>query len=705
MPPSLPTPARPALASVSALFLFSSALTSHAQASPVSDAADNNDDTTIETITVTADRDESLSADYIQAGTFQDSTQRDTPLTIAVITKELLDAQQARSVIDAVRNTPGVTQAQITSVIYSNLAIRGIPVDNVTNYRWNGVLPIVNFIDQPIESKDRVEVLKGAAGLYYGFATPSGVVNLVSERASKKQSTTIELHGTEHGSYGVNLDTSQRFGTVGLRINAGTTSLENGINRTSGKRHYVSGALDWQPTNRFSLLLDGEYTYKTITEPTEYYVLVGGLSIPDLQDPSKNLGAEWLQGKGHQSNLLARAEYVISNHLKASFAAGQSYLERERRYSSFYGYDLETGDGTLSLAMTSGNDYRNTVYKSDLSATFSTGVIDHEILVGASLTERNANIPAAARYTFSQNLYDPITIAPLPTPERVIASTSRVKDKGLYIFEKASIGDWLQATIGYRKADYRESGSSENYKLTPDTLSYGLMVKPNDWLNIYANYIEGIEAGGTAQQITKNAGEVLPAALSKQKELGIKVEPMSGFLVTAAYFHITRPSSYINSDNYYVQDGDAVYKGVEFSATGEITPNLSVAVTASVLEAEQRSGDPAVVGKQIENTAKFSGSAFVKYRTPWIDGLSVSAGVFRMGQRAINALNQAFVPGYTTFDLGASYAVELWGRQHALNIYGQNITGKRYWAAAGSGLLQQASPSQISLDLDNLLDT
>ena len=66
MPPSLPTPARPALASVSALFLFSSALTSHAQASPVSDAADNNDDTTIETITVTADRDESLSADYIR---------------------------------------------------------------------------------------------------------------------------------------------------------------------------------------------------------------------------------------------------------------------------------------------------------------------------------------------------------------------------------------------------------------------------------------------------------------------------------------------------------------------------------------------------------------------------------------------------------------------------------------------------------------
>ncbi|WP_417450670.1 TonB-dependent siderophore receptor [Kordiimonas sp.] len=688
------------LARAKALLLLSSAMIAvtpaYAAHGEDTTAADQK---TIETITVTADREESLSADYIQAGTFQDSSQRDTPLTIAVMTKELLDAQQARSVIDAVRNTPGVTQAQITSVIYSNLAIRGIPVDNVTNYRWNGVLPIINFIDQPIESKDRVEVLKGAAGLYYGFATPSGVVNLVSERASKKQSTTIELHGTAHGSYGVNLDTSQRFASLGVRLNAGTTSLENGVDRTSGKRHYVSGALDWQPTDSFTLLLDGEYIYKTITEPTEYYVLVGGLSIPDLQDPSKNLGAEWLQGKGHQSNLLARAEYVISNHLKASFAAGQSYLERERRYSSFYGYDLETGDGTLSLAMTSGNDYRNTVYKSDLSASFSTGLIDHEILVGASYTERNANIPAATRYAFSQNLYDPITVAPLPTPDRIIASTSRVKDKGLYIFEKASIGDWLQATIGYRKADYRESGSSENYKLTPDTWSYGLMVKPKDWLNIYANYIEGIEAGGIAQQITNNAGEVLPAALSKQKEIGIKVEPMPGFLVTAAYFHITRPSSYINSDNYYVQDGDAVYKGMEFSATGEMTPNLSVAVTASVLEAEQSSGDPAVVGKQIENTAKFSGSAFIKYRTPWIDGLSISAGIFRMGERAINALNQAFVPGYTTFDLGASYAVELWGRQHVLNIYGQNITGKRYWAAAGSSLLQQAAPSQISFSI------
>ncbi|WP_268746372.1 TonB-dependent siderophore receptor [Sphingopyxis sp. LC81] len=624
---------------------------------------------------------------------------RDTPLTVAVMTKELLDAQQARSVIDAVRNTPGVTQAQINTSIYSNLAIRGITLSNFANVRWNGVLPVVNLVEQPIESKDRIEVLKGAAGLYYGFATPSGIVNLVTERPADMPITRVAVRGDSNGSVGADIDVSRRFGDAGLRVNAGSSLVETGVRRTSGERHFVTGAFDWQPLSGLEVLLDAEYIYKTISEPTEFSLRAvnGVITLPPLQSPSKNLGGEWMQARGHETNLLARVNYAFAPSWRLSVAIGQSYLSRDRAYSSFGNYDLTTGNGRVSVAQTSGNDYRNVVYRADVSGIFHTGPIEHNLLVGVAYQTRDSNVPTAVRTSFAQNLYNPVQIPQQPRAPRIIPNPSRTEDLGVYIFDRASLGEWLQATVGYRKADYRDVSRTSDYQIKPDTWSYGLMVKPAAWASLYANYIEGLEPGPIAQQIANNAGEILPAAISKQKEAGVKIEPLQGLLLTGAYFHIKRPSAYLNSANFFVQDGEAVYEGAEFSAVGEVTPNLSIAASAMTLDAAQQSGAANVVGKRVENVAKLSGSLFVEYRVPQLPGLRVSGGMFHVGRRAVNALNQGFAPGYTTFDLGASYSFEMLGKPATLRAYGENITGKRYWASTGSSLLQQGLPESVKL--------
>lgn len=653
-------------------------------------------------IVVTADRNDSFGADYVQAGTFRDAILRDTPLTVTVITRELLDAQQARSLIDAVRNSPGVTQSQINTSIYSNLAIRGITVNNFANVRWNGVLPVVNLVEQPIESKNRIEVLKGAAGLYYGFATPSGIINLVTERPTRAPLTRFELQGDDHGSAGASIDVSRRFGTAGLRVNAGVSLLETGVDRTYGERNFVTGAFDWKPTDGLEILLDAEHVFKTISEPTEFSLpaaVNGVIAIPPLQTPSKNLGGRWMQARGREANLLARLNYDFAPGWRFAAAIGQSYLTRDRAYSSFGAYNLATGSGIVNVAMTSGNDYKNVIYRGDLSGTLRTGPIEHNLLIGVAYSTRDSHVPTAVRRSFAQNIYNPVEIAPQPRAPRIIANPSRVEDLGIYIFDRAKLGEWLQLTFGYRKTDYSDVSLTSSYKIKPDTFSYGVMVKPTSWANLYANYIEGLEPGPIAQQIAVNAGEILPAAVSKQKEAGIKLEPLRGLLLTAAYFHISRPSSYLNSASYFVQDGSAVYEGAEFGVVGELTPNLSIAASAIAVDATQESGAASVVGKRIENVARFSGSLFVEYRVAGIEGLRLSAGLFHVGRRAVNALNQGFVPGYTTFDLGASYAFDLLGATTKLRVYAQNVTAKRYWAATGSSLLQQGLPASVKLSL------
>ncbi|WP_332770859.1 TonB-dependent siderophore receptor [Phenylobacterium sp.] len=656
----------------------------------------------LDEIVVTADRKNSFSADYVQAGAFRDARVIDTPLTVSVIPKELLTAQQALTVLDAVRNTAGVSQSQINSVIYSNLSIRGIPVDNTTNYRLNGVLPIINFIDMPMENKDRVEVLKGAAGLYYGFAAPSGIVNLVTSRPTEEPLTTVDFFANIHGGAGGHVDLSRVLGPIGVRFNAAAANLENGVKRSKGDRKFVSGALDWKPAEKLLIQLDAEYIDKSITEPTEIALnppVNGASIIPPLQGASKNIGDSWLLADAWEYNLLARAKYNFSPAWSASFGAGTSKVDRTRRYSSFGSYNLITGNGVVGVGIFPHSVYEAFIYRADLAGAFLTGPIKHELLIGASDYTRDSTVAAAVRHSFPQNLYNPIRLPAQPTPPRTILNTSKVKDSGVYIFDRATYNKWLQLTLGYRKTEYSDEGMTSKYEASPSSLSYGVMVKPWKWMSVYGNYVEGLESGGIAQSIAKNAGELLPAAISEQKELGIKLEPRRGVLLTAAYFDISRASSYLNSSGFFVQDGEASYEGAEVSATGEVTRDLSISASAVFLEAVQATGAPSVVGKRLENVAKFSGSIFVEYRPPAFAGLGLSAGVFHVGRRAVNAANTGFVDGYTTLDLGASYETEIGENPVTIRVYGENVTGVKYWAASGSSLLAQGLPASVKFSI------
>src|SRR5690349_11639417 len=136
------------------------AAAAHAQAQTAGADTSASDSPKLEEIVVTSDRKDSYSADLVQAGSFRGARQLDTPLTINVIPNTLIQSQQAQGLLDALRNTAGVSPAQTTVTVYSNIAIRGINVENRGNYRLNGVLPIVNLVDLPLEDKDRVEALK-----------------------------------------------------------------------------------------------------------------------------------------------------------------------------------------------------------------------------------------------------------------------------------------------------------------------------------------------------------------------------------------------------------------------------------------------------------------------------------------------------------------------------------------------------------------
>ncbi len=667
--------------------------------SPAASAEDQAPKPVLEEIVVTADRRDSFSSDYVQVGTFRNGRQLDTPLTVSVITEEMLKSQLASQVLDALRNTAGVTMAAINSTVYNNLSIRGIAVENRGNWRLNGALPIVNLIDLPMENKARVEALKGASALYYGFSTPSGIINLVTKRPTSEPINDVRIFGTNHGTFGAHADLARGNDEFGVRINVLGADLDTGVDRTSGERYFGSVALDWNPSEKLSFQFDAEYIYKDITEPTTYRPMnfPANPVLPPLQDPSHNLGSEWFKSPATEYNVMGRAVYRINDAWQVSADVGISDLERDRHFSLFTFSNPTTGDGTLTVELANGNAYKNEFLRTEIAGAFITGALEHELVAGIAQNKRDTENPRLVNVPFAQNYYNPVEVPHVPLPAREIPNPSTITDLGIYAFDRISYKEWLQVTLGVRSNDYEDRGlTGIAYETSPTTFSGSVMVKPREWLAVYGSYIEGLENARVAPSTAVNAGESLPAATSEQWEFGVKAQIKPGVLATLAWFDIDQESSYLNTANVFVLDGEANYQGVELGFSGEIFDGVSVYASALWLETEQVSGS-ANIGNDIQNAPPFSGSIFVEYRPESFSQLALSGGIFRVGERAGNAQNTFYVPGYTTFDLGANYTTDIFGRETTFTLFWENITEKRYWAAAGSSLIAPGLPSTIRM--------
>ncbi|MGQ5270311.1 TonB-dependent siderophore receptor, partial [Xanthomonas arboricola] len=149
----------------------------------------------LDTVRVVGLRQNGFTVPDSQTGPYRGLDMLDVPANINVVSRDLLDAQGATGLYDALRNVAGVVRQQQSGVAYDQISIRGINLDNRSSYLFNGVLPFDNNVPIPMENKERVEVLKGAAALYYGFVTPGGVVNLVTKRATVAPVTSLSLSG------------------------------------------------------------------------------------------------------------------------------------------------------------------------------------------------------------------------------------------------------------------------------------------------------------------------------------------------------------------------------------------------------------------------------------------------------------------------------------------------------------------------------
>ncbi|MBL9201149.1 MAG: TonB-dependent siderophore receptor [Opitutaceae bacterium] len=670
---------------------------------------------TLESFNVSGKKVQSYQAESVQLGAYRDVDPVDVPLTINVLTREVLDAQAARGLHDALKNTAGVTRAQITGSVYDNLAIRGILIENRGNYRLNGSLPIINLADISMENKERVEVLKGTSSLYYGFIPPSGVINLVTKRATATPVTTFTLTANSAGGYGGALDVSRRFApgnAVGLRLNLAASSEETGLDNYEGDRQFAALAGDWRITERLIVRADFERLDKNVTEQSAIALptaVAGVVTPPPVPSTKHNVGGEWARYDATMTNWWARADFIINPQWTVFVEAGNAHTNRDRIYSPFTFAAPQatsigsTGNGNVSVQFFPGQDYRNKNYRAETFGRFLTGGLRHDVSLGVTSNTRRANAPSRGTVAVPQNYYRPAVLAPVsPTTNVITQVPSRIRDHGYYVSDRISaFEERLQAIAGVRSTDYTSTTATTNYDISGRTNPfYSLVFKPTRNTSVYGSYLKGLEAGGNAPANTANAGSILPPLTSTQKEVGAKAKLFGGLLAQLGLYEIERPSTFIDpATNRFVPNGLARFRGLELFLSGELTKELSLVGSLQNLDARQvKALNATTLNKNPENTARYTGSLFAEWRTP-VANLAASAGAYYTGRRALNNTNQGFIGGYTTYSAGVSYRTKFGDYPLTIRVNGDNLANKNAWAAAGSNLLGVTAPRLLKLTL------
>jgi iron complex outermembrane receptor protein len=676
----------------------------------------------------------------VTVGTLDGATLLETPLSATVVTRELLTDQGARLLSDVVKNDASIGEDYAPVGYYGDYEIRGFPIDLATGLQING-MAIAGEQDVPLENKERVEFLKGIAGVESGVASAGGLIDYVTKRPATIQAVDV---ATDHrgSSYGA-VDLGHLFGSqkqVGVRANVAGEQIMSYVNDANGWRAVGAGAADWRLSPVAILKGDFEYQHK-VERSVCGYQLLGGTTVPSLDqvDPSTMLGEQtWAKPNTFDTfNTGARLDYDLPHEWKTFAAASYSHSLIDDNVIYAYGCyneaECNTGsapypwffapDGTYDIY-----DYRDpgelridAQAEALVTGHVKTGAVTHDLTGGGELFRRSVQQPSSSVYfdVGSENIYQPIAPVDLASAEDPLQSAGpRIlyednHQSAAVVQDRLHIPGRIQLLVGGRfdtVRDHNYSGTNESGALnfTDKTIwlpQYAVTYNPANNLTLYGNY--GVMLSLGPQAPFWAGGYYLSPFYSRQAEIGAKYEPSQRILLTTAFFHMRAPFFYPMTidnlgDQSFVSEGRETHDGIELNAEGKVTDWLRLTASAAAIRAlSDETGTPAFDNKQVLNVPHLRTALFADVLVPHARGLHLMPGWGYTGRKEATRDDAVSVSGYNLFNLGARYTPGGEQGHVTLRLYADNITDKRYWkdtgASYGDTFIHLGAPTTVRL--------
>ena len=658
-----------------------------------------------------------------------------TPQTVTVVPQQIIREQASSTVMDALRNVPGITFRAGEGGAQGDVPyIRGFDARN--DIFRDGVRD-PGWYTRDSFAVDSVEVLKGPSSFMFGRGSTGGVINMNSKWpvfgaapattnapsypvksplfVSPPSADFIDIMGTVHTGPGARsvLDANKQINEqAAARI------------QVMGQRYDIPGR-DHVEENRWGVAPSFTYKFNDQTRATFAYIYQHDDSIPDRGIPYYPTPAAgprfpiavprdtWygiLSGPTPDKEKIdahvatARFVHEFTNNIKITNTTRYVNVDRLNRAT------LPNNTGSLNFAAGTYQPGRqwtevdNELFanNTDFSAKFSTGMLRHSLVAGVDVAreERNQRTRAyTAASAATTSIYDPDpyrfggTFGPLSVP-----TISNATSWGAYLADQVKITDWFELLGGIRYDNFdAKSGSTTILEREDKMWSWrvGAVFHPTTNSSVYV--MRGTSFNPTAEFLTiaANAANIGPEE-NETTEIGVKVDVLDKRLsLTGAIFRTDKTNARVpDPANLTVQilDGVTRVEGIELGAIGRVTNEWQVFVGYTHLRSEIiKHTTAALVGEELFNTPHNAFSLWTTYdvNQKW----TVGGGAFFVdavwGNLDATLGNTTRVPSYWRFDLMTSYKITN-NIVAQLNIY--NLTNEYYfaqvynnWAVPGAG--------------------
>jgi catecholate siderophore receptor len=649
-----------------------------------------------------------------------DTPLREVPASISVVPASLMKDQAMQSMGDVFRYVPGVLMHQGEGN-RDQIVIRG--TSTTADFYVDGVRDDAQVF-RDLYNLERVEVLKGPAGMIFGRGGAGGVVNRVTKKPAFEDVTDASVTVGSWNQLRGTADIGRKMGDAGAwRLSAMAENSDSFRDGYHLERWAINPSVTLLPGSANSLTLGYEHYNDERTADRGFPSQSGR---PYNADPSTFFGNA-SQSTAHS---YVDSAYAIFNHdfggskiLKNTFRA----THYDKYYQNVYPSSAVSAADTLTLsAYNNANDRVNFFNQTDLTQKLKTGGLEHTLLLGLELghqdstNKRNTGFfgPAGSLIGATVPASNPIATATVFRPNGTDADNNVKSDiVGVYAQDQIALSRQWQVIAGLRYDTFKVDFDDKRTVTPPTDLSrtdrewsprVGLVWTPTAASVYYVSYSYAFLPSGEQLSLAPTTADLTPEKAINY-EIGARWDLRPRLTLSSAIFRNDRNDVHVAdpaNPGTFVKSGQQRVDGVEIGIQGEVARNWQMyggyahldgrimqpissgtaATPVSVVPAGNK------IGLVPENT--FSLWNMFNLGAGWGAGL----GLIYQDESFTSFNNTVTLPSFTRVDGGIYYTFV--GGKTRLQINVENLFDKKYFPTVdGDNNISPGAPRNARLTL------
>lgn len=566
-------------------------------------------ETTIQTVEILGRRSKAYTSDYSFAATKIAMKNKDIPLTLNTVTKELMNDRQAFQLGDVMKNVSGVSP----SSYYNQYNIRGIS-QNEEGQFINGLRTRQYYFLQPLTANiERVEIFKGPASITMSSVDPGGTINMVTKKPLDVARHEVSISAGSFDTYRTTADLTgplNKKKTILYRFNGAYQSAESFRDHVENNGFLISPSISFIPNEKTSVNLELIYNdlHGNLDRGQPIFGAVAGKTNLKSTPTSLNLGAPTDYFKTKELIITASLAHYFTKNISFNLSYMKQFwrenLEEHRTTNSFVPDIDNSPINNLAMMQFVRRNQKWAVDNANayFNFSFKTGNVAHQALVGYDTQiweKRDGGRQDAARGFLLKDgsvaaSYNPLqsdnyqiinyngVLLPRPNvaPFDLSLGAQNYQSTDLYTMNvktalpsalTTSHAVYLQHLLTWKRFKILSGIRQEwfrdvtNYKKSDETsfdnakilYRLGVTYSITEQINLYGTYLTGYQPQSNTVTLMPNTGSFsgsnsaarFKPLTSDLKELGLKAQVFGKISLNVAVYEINQRNILINANN------------------------------------------------------------------------------------------------------------------------------------------------------------